>query len=125
MRAVLCGFVRTSWTSFSAAGVSGTCRTLAPVWGRRARPARCPNSCCSRCRRSFYSGAAEQTRQESSWSVQGNDSTDVHQKYGAAAGEESLYLSARNGELLQALLALSRLIVFKPGVTLAGGGDRR
>lgn len=54
-------FVRNLWRCFSAAEGRGTCRTPAQAEGRRVRPAHYWNNCCSRCLRSFYSGAATQT----------------------------------------------------------------
>lgn len=51
-------FVRRLWRSFSAAGGSGTCHTHAQAVGRKVRPAHCWSNCCSRCRHSFCSGAA-------------------------------------------------------------------
>lgn len=51
-------FVRRLWRSFSAAGGSGTCHTPAQAAGRKVRPAHCWSNCCSRCRHSFCSGAA-------------------------------------------------------------------
>lgn len=54
-----CGYVvRNLWRSFSAAAGSGTRRTLAQAVDTKARPARYWSSCCSRCLRSFCSGAA-------------------------------------------------------------------
>lgn len=92
MRLKLVCVVRKPWTSFSAAGGSGTCRTPAQAEGRRARPARYWNNCCSRYRRSFYSGAVTHTKMD--------DSVEHYIIKSTNCNDEGAYLSACNGEFL-------------------------
>lgn len=90
------------------------CRTPAQAEGRKAGPARCWSSYCSRCPHSFCSDADTEQRLNA----------QLFAMNVADGGETEAYLPARNGELFVTLFALGGLVVFQPGVTLTAANTR-